>query len=51
MSRVEKLFNSYKGLLIFYVCVAILAFMITKKIEKINIANAEVKTESVRYYA
>ena len=36
MEKFERLFNSYKGLLIFYIIVAVLAFLLTKKIEEIN---------------
>ncbi len=51
MEKIEKLFNDYKGLILFYIIVAILTFMVTKKIEKINIANSEPKTEVRSYYA
>lgn len=36
MEKLEKIFNGYKGLIIFYIIVAVLAFMLTKKIEDIN---------------
>lgn len=36
MEKIEKFLSGYKGLIIFYVIVAILAFMLTKKIEDIN---------------
>ena len=49
MEKVEKIFNNYKGLIIFYIIVAILAFMITKKIEGIN-SQAQIKVEKT-YYA
>lgn len=51
MNKVEKIFDSYKGLVLFYICVAVLSFLITKKIEKINIINAEVKVERASCYA
>lgn len=36
MEKIERKISGYKGLLIFYIIVAILAFMLTKKIEEIN---------------
>ena len=52
MKNLEKLFNSYKGIVLFYLLIAVLAFMITKKVEDIN-SQAEVETprSSVTRYA
>lgn len=49
MEKLERLFNSYKGLIIFYIIVALLAFMIAKRIEAIN-SQAQVNIEET-YYA
>lgn len=50
MGKFENLFNDYKGLVIFYIIVAVLAFLITRKIEEIN-SQAEVIKISETYYA
>lgn len=36
MEKLEKMISGYKGLIIFYLIVAVLAFMLSKKIEEIN---------------
>ncbi len=36
MGKLEKMISGYKGLIIFYLVVAVLAFMLSKKIEEIN---------------
>ncbi len=51
MEKVEKLFNDYKGLVIFYIIVAVLTFMLTKRIDKINVANNEKVVDTRSYYA
>lgn len=51
MEKVEKLFNDYKGLVIFYIIVAVLTFMLTKRIDKINVANNEKIEDTRNYYA
>lgn len=50
MEKMGKIFNAYKGLVIFYIVVAVLAFLLTKKIEDIN-SEAKVASEEVTYYA
>lgn len=51
MEKIEKLFNDYKGLVIFYIIVAVLTFMLTKRIDKINVATTEKVVERRSYYA
>lgn len=51
MEKVEKLFNSMKGILLFYFIIAILAFMLTKKIEDVNASNVKTPIEAEVYYA
>lgn len=52
MNKVEKLFDSYKGLILFYIIVAILAFMFSNKIKKENIQSRSEKIVETRsYYA
>ncbi len=50
MEKVEKLFDSYKGLIVFYIIVAVLAFLIAQKIEDIN-SQAQNVTVEKTYYA
>jgi len=50
MEKIREFFDNYKGLIIFYIIVAILAFLLTKKIEDIN-SEARISTEQVTYYA
>lgn len=50
MEKLEKVFNGYKGLIIFYMIVAILAFMLTKKIEEVN-SQAQNVVVKETYYA
>ncbi len=51
MKKIEKLFDSYKGLVIFYIIVAVLALMIAKKIDRINISTSQNTEETRSYYA
>jgi hypothetical protein len=50
MEKIKNLFESYKGLIIFYIIVALLAFLLTKKIEEIN-SQAEITEVRETYYA
>jgi len=51
MKKIENLFNSYKGLVIFYIIIALLAFILAKKIEEINsqVSSKDIIEET--YYA
>lgn len=51
MKKIENLFNSYKGLVIFYIIIAMLAFLLTKKIEEINSQVSNKVTIEETYYA
>jgi len=50
MEKLEKLLRDYRGIILFYVVVAILSFLITKRIENINSQAQEIKEVST-YYA
>lgn len=50
MEKLEKIIRGYKGLIIFYFIVALLTFMLTKKIEEIN-SQAQNIIVSETYYA
>ncbi len=51
MEKMEKVFKSYRGLILFYIVVAILTLMLTKKIERINSQVENSNEIEVRYYA
>lgn len=51
MKRIENLFNSYRGLVIFYIIIAMLAFLLTKKIEEINSRVGNTINIEETYYA
>lgn len=44
MEKLEKIFNSKLGIVLFYIVIAILALMLTKKVEVINNNSQSVKT-------
>lgn len=48
MEKQEKLFKEYRGIIVFYILVAILSFLITKRIENINSQAQDIK--EVRTY-
>lgn len=50
MEKLEKIFNEMKGIVIFYIIVAILAFILTNKIEDIN-SQAQNEISEKTYYA
>ena len=50
MEKQEKLFKEYRGIIVFYILVAILSFLITKRIENINSQAQDIK-EVRTYYA
>ena len=53
MEKQEKLFKEYRGIIVFYILVAILSFLITKRIENINsqaLALSQIR-ENFCYYA
>lgn len=49
MEKIEKLFNSCKGLILFYIIVAILTLMLARTIENINSQAINITEET--YYA
>lgn len=51
MEKLEKLFEGFKGLILFYIIVAILALMITNKVEEINSQAENQVIEEETYYA
>lgn len=51
MEKVEKLFNSVKGIILFYFIIAILAFMLAKKVDEVNTSSVKTPTEVEVYYA
>lgn len=50
MEKVKEFLEDYKGLIIFYIIVAVLALLLARKIEVIN-SQAKIITEQVTYYA
>ncbi len=50
MEKIRGFFEDYKGIIIFYIIIGVLAFLLTKKIEDIN-AQARITTEQESYYA
>lgn len=51
MEKLEKLFEGFKGLAIFYIIVAVLALMITNKVEEINSQAENQVITNETYYA
>ena len=49
--KLKNYLNSMKGILLFYFIIAILAFMLTKKIEDVNASNVKTPIEVEVYYA
>ena len=50
MEKVENLFNSWKGIIVFYIVVAILAFMLAKNVSDVNTSSVN-NNELEVYYA
>lgn len=50
MEKLEKIFKEMKGIIIFYIIVAVLALILTNKIEDIN-SQAQNETIEKTYYA
>lgn len=50
MEKLEKIFNNSKGIIIFYIIIAILALMLTKTINNVNNSTSQI-VESETYYA
>lgn len=51
MEKIEKIFNNSKGIIVFYIIVAILAVMLTKTINNVNNNSTSQFVESESYYA
>ena len=51
MEKLEKIFNSKKGIIFFYIIVALLAYLITRKIEIVNSQAEHVKEVEKTCYA
>ncbi len=52
MKKLENLFDSYKGLVLFYLIVATLCFVLVKRNDVINVSSSSQKvTETRSYYA
>lgn len=50
MEKVKGFFDDYKGLIIFYIIVAVLSCLLARKIDNIN-SEAQIVTEQRTYYA
>lgn len=50
MEKLEKVFNSYRGLIIFYIIVAVLALCLSKKVDEINSQAQRIDAQE-NYYA
>ncbi len=51
MERIEKLFNTKISIIIFYVIVALLAYLITRKVDSIDKTSQKVEVVEKTYYA
>lgn len=51
MEKLENIFKNYKGLVVFYLVVAVLALMLTKKVDNINSQAEKLVKEKTSYYA
>lgn len=50
MEKLEKVFSSRIGIVIFYLIVALLAYLLTKTVESVN-SQAERTSQTESYYA
>ncbi len=50
MKKLENLIKNYKGIIIFYVIIAVLSLMLTKKIDNINQIESKIQ-EQESFYA
>ncbi len=51
METLEKLFDSYKGIVLFYIIIALMAFLLTLNIKGINSQSEITDNNEKTYYA